>query len=92
MAEISQPPKKKPNKKGSAPQPDDRKVNRKGDAPQLEDNKSNNLNKAVSTNTVQMKFDVLPEFKQEYQIFAIQNGMSMKELFETAFNHYKNGR
>ena len=38
---------------------------------------------------VDMSFKVTAEFRQEFKLYAVSNGMSMKELLEIAFSYCK---
>ncbi|MGL1888697.1 MAG: hypothetical protein OCD76_19445 [Reichenbachiella sp.] len=61
------------------------KPNRKGTPPPAAEEKTHNLKKAASSEKVQLKFDVSPEFRKEFKTFALDNDMSMVELLMQGF-------
>ncbi|MBA7495581.1 hypothetical protein ES702_06168 [subsurface metagenome] len=73
MAKISRPPKK----------------NRKGAPPAAIEEKTNNLVKSSTSEKVQLKFDVSPEFRKEFKTYAVDQDMSMVELLMKSFEQYK---
>lgn len=42
-----------------------------------------------SNEFVDMSFKVTAEFRHEFKVYAVTHGMSMKELLEISFHHFK---
>jgi hypothetical protein len=57
--------------------------------PPPEEKPSNNLTKTASGATVPLNFKVAPEFRREFKTFAAMHDISMVELLEKCFDHYK---
>ena len=57
--------------------------------PPPEQKPSNNLTKAASGSSVLMNFRVSPEFHREFKTYAAMHDISMVELLERCFEHYK---
>ncbi|MDJ1498807.1 hypothetical protein QNI19_38110 [Cytophagaceae bacterium DM2B3-1] len=68
----------------------DSKVRKKPVLPVEEIQPSQNLHKESPSELVQLKFDVTADFRKEIKLYATERDMSMKELLEKMYAHYKN--
>ncbi|MDJ1485901.1 hypothetical protein QNI16_35800 [Cytophagaceae bacterium YF14B1] len=68
----------------------DAKVRKKPTLPVEEIQPSQNLHKEGPSILVQLKFDVTADFRKEIKLYATERDMSMKELLEKMYTHYKN--
>lgn len=62
--------------------------NRKGAVPTMEE-ASNNLGAASAETIKFMSFKVPESFNKEYKQFALDQGLSLTEVFKRSFHHYK---
>lgn len=65
------------------------KPNRKGTPPAITEEKVRNLEKPSSSERVQMKFDVSPEFRKEFKTYALDQNLHMVDLLMKSYEFYK---
>ena len=69
-----------PKKKGNKP------------APEKFEEASQNLDKTPKEEPVPLNFKVPAEFKHDFKLYALEQGISMVKLLERCFNHYKQSK